>query len=176
MMRAIVFLLCVACTWPLNLTAGEIDLLLPENNVSSRPILEFRARKPTPGGEGRGASLVGHAYVLLGETRQRNTLFNNVRGFYPDGKGARQLINMAYGKGVVRQTLDMGDREAFTARLVLTDGTHRHLICRNCLKSIVGKSPSNFHRHSSNGHETQKPFASPVGKARYSPSRKLVYS
>jgi hypothetical protein len=45
--------------------------------------------------------------VLLGrELDNGNTLFNHVKGFYPNGKGVAELVNMVYGKGVVKQTLD----------------------------------------------------------------------
>jgi hypothetical protein len=107
-MRRFVLALCTALVWPTSyVAADEIELFLPQNNVSTRPILEFRARRPSLGSEGRQVSLTGHAYVLLGrELDNGNTLFNHVKGFYPNGKGVAELVNMVYGKGVVKQTLD----------------------------------------------------------------------
>jgi hypothetical protein len=101
----------LVCLWTCCASADEIELMLPQNNVSTRPVLEFRARGPSLGNDGRAISLTGHAYVLLGRELNENTLFNNVRGFYPDGKGAFELIHMAYGKGVVKQTLDDASSE-----------------------------------------------------------------
>jgi hypothetical protein len=103
-MRGLAALFCMMLLCSVSHAVDEdIQLLLPQDNVSSRPILEFRARNPKLGGDGQGSSPVGHAYVLLGrELDNGNTLFNEVKGFYPD-KG--DFFHSAYGKGVVKQTL-----------------------------------------------------------------------
>lgn len=55
--------------------ADSLELMLPQNNVSSRPIVEFRARTGVP----------GHAFILLGRELDNGfVVFNSVVGFYPD--------------------------------------------------------------------------------------------
>ena len=96
---------------PTCVMADDIQLLLPDNNVSSAPILEFRARRPLSKEEaerlGREPSRAGHAYVLLGRELDNGTLFyNQVRGFYADRDDKITLVQKMYTKGVVKQTLD----------------------------------------------------------------------
>ena len=101
-------LLTFAPTW---VVANEIQLLLPDNNVSSAPILEFRARKPLSKEEAerlrREPSRAGHAYVLLGRKFDNGTRFyNQIRGFYADRDDQITLVQKMYTKGVVKHTLD----------------------------------------------------------------------
>jgi hypothetical protein len=104
-MKAFAVILCSALLSSVSLAyAEDIQLLLPQNNVSSRPVLEFRARDPSLGGDGRGSSAVGHAYVLLGrELNDGLILFNEVKGFYP---AKNDVVHYMFGKGAVKQTLD----------------------------------------------------------------------
>src|SRR5450432_4874164 len=63
-----------------SVAAGEIELFLPDSNVSSKPILEFRARPPT-----LKPPSAGHAFVFLGrEIDNGNTIFSRAGGFYPE--------------------------------------------------------------------------------------------
>ena len=104
-MKTFAVVLCSALLSSVSLVnAEDIQLLLPQNNVSSRPVLEFRARDPSLGDDGREVSAVGHAYVLLGRELDNGlTLFNEIKGFYP---AKNDVVHFAYGKGAVKQTLD----------------------------------------------------------------------
>jgi hypothetical protein len=111
-MKHVASVLCaIFLSFCTNAMADDLDLLLPPNNVSSRPIIEFRARKPMSQDAakevGREASRVGHAYVLVGrELDNGTTLFNQVRGFYAVRDGEITLLQKMYTKGIVKQHLD----------------------------------------------------------------------
>lgn len=69
---------------------SELELLRPENNVSSRPVLEFRARKNI------------HAFVAVGRQLDNGLVYyDGIAGFYPaKGTGAYQIAkNVLYSKG-----------------------------------------------------------------------------
>jgi hypothetical protein len=103
-MRAFGLALFIVCSVAVSIAAAEdIQLLLPDNNVSSKPILEFRARTPSSD-DGKE---IGHAYVLLGRELDNGlTLYNAVKGFYPDTDGnVKTITNVIYGPGKVTQTL-----------------------------------------------------------------------
>lgn len=83
--------------------AEDMQLMLPDLNVSSRPVIEFRARRasidpPSP----------GHAYILLGRELDNGLrVFNTVAGFYPDhSTGAHPFRQLVSTPGVVTQTLE----------------------------------------------------------------------
>src|SRR5262249_40045416 len=81
-----------------------LEMLVMGGNVSSRPILEFRARKVDISNHSPG-----HAYVLMGrELDDGLRFYNAVGGFYPDTDGSKvqsfKAILLAPGK--VSQTLD----------------------------------------------------------------------
>lgn len=64
-------------TWCCPSRADDFQLELPGNNVSSRPILEFRARAPAQGN-------LGHAFVALGrELDNGKTVFDGIAGYTP---------------------------------------------------------------------------------------------
>jgi len=89
--------------------------MLPGMSVSSRPVIEFRARRAhgdvdlsiVPFRIGIDAS-PGHAYVLLGRELDNGfTVFNAVAGFYPRSSGGLNTVRqLALTPGVVKQTLD----------------------------------------------------------------------
>lgn len=69
---------------------SELELLRPENNVSSRPVLEFRARKNI------------HAFVAVGRQLDNGLVYyDGIAGFYPaKGTGTFQVVkNVLYSKG-----------------------------------------------------------------------------
>ena len=151
-MRYFCIVCCTALLWQAGHgSASEIELLLPPSNVSSRIILEFRARKPMSKEEaekaGRQPSRAGHAYVLLGrELGDGMTFFNHVRGFYADRDDELTLVQKMYAKGVVKHELDDAASDV-TFRVYITpiqeaairklfrdwDDKKYSLVLRNCV-------------------------------------------
>src|SRR5205823_4005603 len=91
----VLFLLCCGRVgW-----ADDIQLLYPDNSVSSKPIIEFRARPPT----GKPPS-AGHTFVFLGrELDNGTTVFYGAGGFYPENNTVKNLLS---GPGAVKYTID----------------------------------------------------------------------
>lgn len=123
----IVFVLVLtAVSFPIY--ADDIQLMLPDMNVSSRPIVEFRARKAhghidisvRPPHIGFDAS-PGHAYVLLGRELDNGlTVYNTVAGFYPKKSGGIDLVRqLVVTPGAVKQTLDDAKSE-ITFKIYIT--------------------------------------------------------
>ncbi|WP_156752768.1 hypothetical protein [Mesorhizobium sp. WSM3873] len=85
--------------------AGDFDvqLMLPDANVSSRPVIEFRARKATT-----DPVSPGHAYILLGRELDNGLrVYNTVAGFYPDdSRRAAPFMQIFSTKGKVSQKLE----------------------------------------------------------------------
>ncbi|RWB20383.1 MAG: hypothetical protein EOQ40_15055 [Mesorhizobium sp.] len=85
--------------------AGDFDvqLMLPDANVSSRPVIEFRARKATT-----DPVSPGHAYILLGRELDNGLrVYNTVAGFYPDdSRRAAPFMQVFSTKGKVTQKLE----------------------------------------------------------------------
>jgi hypothetical protein len=89
--------LCISLTaMGLADSTNEFQLLYPNNNVSSRPILEFRSRSDT---------VTGHAFVAIGRELDNGTkYYYAIGGFYPkEGTGKLEMVkNMIYGPGEVK--------------------------------------------------------------------------
>jgi hypothetical protein len=98
--------------------ADDLELVYPDNNVSSKDIIEFRAREPRlfdrldhsidPG--------FGHTFVFLGKELDNGlTFFYSAAGFYPEN---HTLINTLYGPGKVKYELpDMHDDIVFRTEI-----------------------------------------------------------
>ncbi|MHC2367433.1 hypothetical protein ACVIQT_002081 [Bradyrhizobium diazoefficiens] len=72
--------------------ADDFQLVYPDNNVSSRPVLEFRARKPTLTTVSGGQS-AGHTFVFLGrELDNGTTFFYGAAGFNPKTGTIRNVL------------------------------------------------------------------------------------
>jgi hypothetical protein len=98
--------------------AEDLQLMLPGMNVSSRPIVEFRARRGNA--DNPPASLGGHAYVLLGrELDNGNIIYNTVAGFYPKDDKASGFKKFFGTTGVVKQELD-DNKSEITFRVNIT--------------------------------------------------------
>lgn len=52
--------------------ADDIQLLLPDNNVSSQPFIEYRARAPY---KENGIKYPGHVFIFLGRELDNGTSF-----------------------------------------------------------------------------------------------------
>lgn len=82
---------------------SDLQLLYPDNNVSSRPVVQFAAREP-----GINPISPGHAFVLVGiELDNGTTYFQSAGGFYPQGADSAMtaLKNTLYGPGQVTYKL-----------------------------------------------------------------------
>jgi hypothetical protein len=108
LMKAIrlIALVCLkACIVNETCAAEDLELFLPGNNVSSRPVIEFRARRGNM--EHFPDSLGGHTYVLLGRGLDNgNILYNTVAGFYPKNDQASAFAKTFGTPGAVKQELD----------------------------------------------------------------------
>ncbi|MCP9233747.1 hypothetical protein NMG46_26635 [Mesorhizobium sp. LMG 17147] len=84
-------------------SAEDVQLLFPDNNVSSKPIIEFRARDAKLD----GGQIGGHAFVFLGrEYDNGNTVFDVAAGFFPKvGEGLVGLKRFAITPGKVDYTI-----------------------------------------------------------------------
>lgn len=90
----------------------DFQLLLPENNVSSKPFVEFRARTD---------SLTGHAFVAIGQELDNGLVYySEVAGFYPKNDGTwKARLYQITGPGEV--TFKMTDwRHDYTFRVPVT--------------------------------------------------------
>lgn len=93
---------------------SDLQLLFPDNNVSSRPIVQFAARE-------MNLSSPGHAFVLVGiELDNGLTYFQAAGGFYPkDAESKMEVVkNVLYSPGQVTYKLqDAGADERFTVHV-----------------------------------------------------------
>jgi len=93
----------------------SIQLIYPDNNVSSRSIIEFRARNPSLTGE----KSVGHAFVLVGRELDNGLrVYYSIGGFYPEpGSNTFKTIkNTLNGPGEVTYKIpDLKYDTTFTA-------------------------------------------------------------
>lgn len=65
-------------------TFADFQLIYPDNNVSQKPIIEFRARKGKP----------GHAFVAVGREYDNGlTAFYAIAGFYPKGNDLKSVLS-----------------------------------------------------------------------------------
>jgi len=79
--------------------ADDVQLLYPDNNVSSKPILEFRARPPTT-----IPPSPGHAFVFIGRVLDNGmTVFYAAGGFYPENNTVK---NVLLGPGNIKYKID----------------------------------------------------------------------
>ena len=77
------------------LIAEDIQLLYPDNNASSKPLIEFRMRNDTS---------TGHAYILMGRELDNGLkVYHSAAGFYPKTDKA---FNLVAGPGTLKYKIE----------------------------------------------------------------------
>lgn len=119
-------LITIIAIW--GAVVSDIQILFPENSVSSRPVIEFRARKPGDTADG-GKSPVGHSFVALGRELDNGlTVYYGIAGFYPEpGTNKVQTAKyVLYGPGETQYKLN--DIQSDTRfRAYLTESQEREI-------------------------------------------------
>lgn len=125
-----------------------VQLLYPDNSVSSKPIVEFRARTDT---------VLGHAFVALGrELDNGTTFFYAIGGFYPEEGGKlSKLQNILNGPGEVTYKwadvrsdkifrANITDEQERTIKFIMKhwNGTDYRLLDQNCTTLIKDTAAS----------------------------------
>src|SRR5713101_4882313 len=96
----VLILLTALLFWVSPLVAGtrQVELVIGDKKVSSRPIVEFRARGL--GVDKDGKPLIGHAYILLCreyDDDAHTRTYNAIAGFYPDPENKPTLLQQVLG-------------------------------------------------------------------------------
>lgn len=112
--------------------ADDLQLLYPDNNVSSRPFIEFRAR----GGRlDPQQSSVGHTFVLLGREYDNGlAAIYGVGGFYPKhgDKTSAEVLHMVLSSGSVKYTIDdLREDERFKTYITPEQETKVKFVMKN---------------------------------------------
>lgn len=135
--------------------AQDVQFLYPDNSVSSKPIIEIRARDPKFNADqlgGRFSQLGGHAFLALGkELDNGTTVFYGIAGFFPTDTDSKERFFLTPGKidytlldlktDVVYRANITPKQESEIAALISSYNTRKFgAFYRNCLSLVKDAS------------------------------------